>query len=384
MKTAYIFIDESGTPSLDVEKSGVMPYMVYSAVIIEETELENARLTLQKIIKNNNIQQGFIKSSNIHDYNKRVKILASLKDFEHYVIALVIDKSKIDKESGLQYKRSYIKYFQRLLSVKFLERFDEFHIVFDRTGRDDFQQSLQQYMEESGIVGRTLFSNNTFKLAEDTQEETLLQYADLYAGTINKYYCQNFDADQAKYIHDNYIRGKVTIDWFPWETITLFAAENIFCEKFNAELYNLAIETAKHYIELHENGDVEGVELIKYLLQEATINPFRVVSSQEIKQNLIKRGYEIGDPIAKISSLRSNEVVIISPQGKKGYKFPTSEQELADFYDRLRDNVIPQLKRCHIINNVLQEKSIGKFGILKHKEYEKLNKLCEIVSRETI
>ena len=56
-------------------------------------------------------------------------------------------------------------------------------------------------------------------------------------------------------------------------------------------------------------------------------------------------------------------------QGKKGYKFPTSEKELADFYDRLRDNVIPQLKRCRILNNVLQEKSIGKYGVLKHEEY---------------
>lgn len=29
---AYIYIDESGTPSLEIDKSGVLPYMVYSAV----------------------------------------------------------------------------------------------------------------------------------------------------------------------------------------------------------------------------------------------------------------------------------------------------------------------------------------------------------------
>ena len=75
-------------------------------------------------------------------------------------------------------------------------------------------------------------------------------------------------------------------------------------------------------------------------------------------------------------------MVIISPQGKKGYKFPTSEKELADFYDRLRDNVIPQLRRCQTINNVLQEKSIGKYGILKHEEYKLLNNLCEVIGIE--
>lgn len=77
-------------------------------------------------------------------------------------------------------------------------------------------------------------------------------------------------------------------------------------------------------------------------------------------------------------------MVIISPQGKKGYKFPTSEKELADFYDRLRDNVIPQLQRCQIINNVLQEKAFGKYGILKQKEYEILSRLCDVVGNKNV
>ena len=381
MKT-YIYIDESGTPSLELEKSGVLPYMVYSAVIIKDENVDAAKNLLQMIIKNNNIQQGFIKSQNLN-YNKRVKVLTAFKGVDHHVISLVIDKSKIDKDSGLQYKTSYIKYFQRLLSKQFLQDYDEIHIVFDKLGYSDFQNSLKQYMFEHGIMGRTLFSFNTFRLAEDTREEVLLQYADVYAGTICKYYCHQYDKEQAQHIH-NIISGNVTIEWFPWESITLFAAENLFSDHFDQELYELSLDTAKRYIESHNNIDLEGVELIKYMIQESTRNPFRVISSKEIKQNLQKGGIEIGDPISKISFLRSCKVVIISPQGKKGYKFPTSEKELADFYDRLRDNVIPQLKRCRILNNVLQEKSVGKYGVLKHKEYDILNQLCEIVNKETI
>lgn len=147
-------------------------------------------------------------------------------------------------------------------------------------------------------------------------------------------------------------------------------------------MYDLSVATAKQYVEQHENGDIEGVELIKYILQESSLNPCRVISSKEIKQNLQSRGIDIGDPISKIASLRSKEVVIISPQGKKGYKFPTSEKELADFYDRLRDNVIPQLQRCQTINNILQEKSIGKYGVLQHEEYKILKRLCEVVGTE--
>ena len=36
---AYIYIDESGTPSLEIDKSGVLPYMVYSAVVFKEDNI---------------------------------------------------------------------------------------------------------------------------------------------------------------------------------------------------------------------------------------------------------------------------------------------------------------------------------------------------------
>lgn len=386
MQKVYIYIDECGTPSLELEKKGVLSYMVYCAVILEENSIIKAKNLLSQIISDNHIQQGYLKSSNISNdekgFNKRVNILTALKSLEHYVVALVIDKSKIDKESGLQYKQSYIKYFQRFLTKQFLQRYDEFHIIFDKLGRKDFQESLDMYMQKSGGIGRTLFSNNSFTLADDISEEPLLQLADFYAGTINKYFCQKYDSSQAKCIHDNYLRGKVTYEWFPSNSITLVAAENIFNDVFDKELYEIAINTAKRYIHEHEHGDVEGVELIKFLLQESTINPLRVISSKEIKQHLLKRGYEIGDPINKISELRSNEVIIISPLGKKGYKFPTSQKELSEYFDRLRVNVIPQLRRGHIIDKVLCEKSLGKYGILHHIEYDTLNKLCEIVNNE--
>ena len=383
LMNTHIFIDECGTTSLKTEKSGVMPYLVYSAVIIEDKDLALARQTLQETIKKCNIQQGYIKSQNLK-YDKRIQVLNYFKKFNHYVYCLVIDKAKIDANSGLQYKQSFIKFFQRLLSKHFQQRYDEFHITFDKLGWPEFQQSLKKYMKDHGLIDQTLFSNNSFDLADDIKEEPLLQLADVYAGTINKYYCQPCNKNEANYIRDNFLQGKITIEWFPWESVTLVAAQNLFNEEFDKNLYNISIDTANRYITRYSKDDPEGVELIKYLLQESAQKPLRVISSKEIKRTLQERGYEIGDPISKISSLRSKEVVIISPQGKKGYKFPTSEKELADFYDRLRNNVIPQLIRCRILNSVLQEKSCGNYGVLKHKEYSILNQLCEIVNKESI
>ena len=100
MQKVYIYIDECGTPSLELEKKGVLSYMVYCAVILEENSIIKAKNLLSQIILDNHIQQGYLKSSNISNdekgFNKRVNILTALKSLEHYVVALVIDKSKIE------------------------------------------------------------------------------------------------------------------------------------------------------------------------------------------------------------------------------------------------------------------------------------------------
>ena len=117
------------------------------------------------------------------------------------------------------------------------------------------------------------------------------------------------------------------------------------------------------------------------MLQEARYNPLRHMSSKELKERLKIKNIEIGDPIVKVSELRSNGVILISPIGKKGYKFPTSEKEIADFYNRLSSNIIPQLKRGYILNEVLAQRSIGKYNILKDARFDTLNTLSEIVNK---
>ena len=48
-KDKYVFIDESGTPDLNIEKDGVLPYFIYAAVVIEADEIEMAYEVLNTI-----------------------------------------------------------------------------------------------------------------------------------------------------------------------------------------------------------------------------------------------------------------------------------------------------------------------------------------------
>ena len=233
-------------------------------------------------------------------------------------------------------------------------------------------------MEQRGW-GPTLFSNNTYALSDDKTEEPLLQLADFYAGTIGKYYCGKYDEKKSNVIHDGFIKKIVSIDWFPRNIVPMFAITTEIDNNYNDTITQIAIKSAEDYLNTY-TSDTIGCELVLYILQETKRNPLRYISSKEIKTNLRARNVEIGDPIVKISELRDKGVLIISPIGKKGYKIPNNEREIAEFYNRLNGNVQPQLRRCIILNNVLFEQSGGRYNILSYSEFESLSKLCNIVT----
>lgn len=375
-----VYIDEFGTPDIDTGKEGVIPFLVYAAVVIEENCLPLAREVLDKIYQKYFSQDKYLKSSKItkNRYEKTIGILTELKELKHFVYAIVVDKKKIDNDSGLSYKTVFIKYFNNIIAQHLKSPEKDIHIVFDKTGDKAFGDSLEKYMEKHG-VNATLFSNNTFSLLDDRTEEPLLQLADFYAGVLGKYYCGDFEEKQSNVIHETFIRKIASIEWFPWNCKPLFVLDSKFDSTFNYEITKIATNSAIRYIE--ENmSDRIGCAILQYILQETKHNPLRYISSKELKSNLLAQNIDIGDPIIRISELRNKGVLIVSPIGKKGYKFPNNEQEIADFYQRLLSNVVPQLRRCLTLNGLLLEQSNGQYNVLSKQEFGLLSELCKVVN----
>lgn len=375
---AHVFVDEYGTPSLNVDIQGNTQYFAYVGIVIEEAELVKAQAIHKQII-DKYFQGTHMKSSNISNdekgHIKRINILSELSKFNHFITVLLVDKANIST-NGLSYKRSFIKFFSALFSKQFLENYEEHHICFDKTGNKEFQQSFIEYMDEKGYGQKNLFTNNSFEIKEDTKEEPLLQFADFYAGCIGKYYCGKYNIKQAQEIKNN-INPRLFINWFPVEFTNYFGAtsfhQNDFCQKIS----EIAINTANDYLE--KEKDNIGSEIVKILIQENFNSPFRLISSGEIKRKLKLKGININDPIVEIGRLRDRGVFIISPQGKKGYKFPCNEKEIAEYYDRISNNVIPQLKRGYVLHKVLTEQSGATYNILATDNFSLLNSLIDKV-----
>lgn len=378
MSIAHIFIDEYGTPSLETEIQGVTPYFIYTGVVIEEETISQARVIHKQII-DKYFGGTHIKHKNIKNddkgHVKRIKVLAEILRFNHYVTALIIDKEHLDGK-GFEYPKSFVKFFNNLFSKQFINKYSEYHLYFDKFGRPEFQASLKKYMEEKGH-GITLFSNNTFDIKDDITEEPLIQFADFYSGCLGQYYCNTKNHNQSEAVH-NIIKSRLFIEWFPEDYASYFGAASYKDERFNTEIFNIATATANKYIE--SSIDIIGCEIVHLLLQESHINPLRNISSGEIKRKISLKGIKIGDPINEIAKLRDHGVFIVSPIGKKGYKFPCNEHEIAEFFDRLSSNIIPQLKRGHILHQILIEQSFAKYNILQHSNYSILKSLIDIAN----
>jgi hypothetical protein len=108
-------------------------------------------------------------------------------------------------------------------------------------------------------------------------------------------------------------------------------------------------------------------------------DPYKPISSKEIKNKLNRKGLSISDPIVEISRLRDRGVYIVSPIGKKGYKFPCNSKEIAEFFDRISLNVIPQLKRAYILHKILVGQSYGEHNIFKDDNYKLLESLIDVI-----
>lgn len=381
-KVAYIFIDESGDTGLDFSKAGTQEFMTYAAVVISEEHISSFRVKLveiqSKFFQGHPIKAKQLKNDSVGN-KKRLGVLKALSTIPHYVCALVIDKPRL-KSEGFSHKDVYIKYFQRFLGTDFHKMYEEYHIVFDKTGGIPFQDSLQQYISNHGI-GRNLFSDNTYELKDDVNEEQLLQLADLYANTIQRVYSGKLDGQLCNQFTD--IIPGLNIEWFPEDIICYSAARAIKGCSFDKDIAEIAIKTAQKFKDtyLNDPDEKQYIPIIDILLQEFSKAPMRSVSSGEVNSKLQAIGHNQTNILNAVRHLRDKGVFIISPLTKKGFKFPCNEKEVADFFDRISVNVIPQLRRGYELNDLLTSQSMGKYNILKEDTFELLKSLMEISKR---
>ena len=373
-KSKFIFVDESGDPDIDLSKSGTSDYFVLSAVIVDSDVLDIEQKKAIQII-DKYFPKGQIKSSKIGgNVNRRKKILDEVSNLEFTHYTQVIDKSLIYSDSGLRFRKSFIKFINRILYKNLFESFSDINIIADQYGRSDFMLGFQDYLLR--LIPQRLFERSSFEFA-NSENYPFIQIADLVAGTINRCYSELDPMNVLNTINKN----TIIIDEWPPRLPKPPGYENLpDIEKFNYLVRHRAVQQADSFIEKLSKTEDEyeqaQIAAVRYLLFHfRSSDPEEYIVTENLQKYLRNLGFDFSIRTIRqkvIASLRDQSVFIAS--NRFGIKLPYSVSDLKDFVNKVSSQVVPYLKRLEICRKYFILATEGELDIVNPEEYPALAK----------
>ena len=124
--------------------------------------------------------------------------------------------------------------------------------------------------------------------------------------------------------------------------------------------------------------------VLNYLLFRFKYNRYRkYIPTKELINALISNGYSVkSEQVFRnkiIGNLRDQGVIISS--SSKGYKLPSSEREISDYYQHVNSVVVPMIQRLKICNDLLKSSSEDHIDYIEKTEYKALKCFLEAYSK---
>jgi Protein of unknown function (DUF3800) len=379
-ENVLLFLDEFGNTHIDLSKAGTFSHFVYTAIAFKHSDLSEFKNVRDRISKKF-FHGSIIKSSNItndeNGFKKRIEVLKELKKSNFIVYTLIVDKSKLASE-GLKYKKTFYKFFQRIFIEKFAHNYLSFQIFADKVGGSEFQRELFDYINKKAINRDLFHQDRQYNLADDKVEQPLVQLADFLCGCVGKIYCISHQYSQFEVLFE-LLSDRLFVEFFPnnFETYNTNTLSNI--DEKEVLITQIAVQGIIDFINLPNPKYPECIEIAKYLLLVFKTNPTKLVSTKELISVCKNRfGYYNQDHLRQnIAYMRDNGLLIVSPQGKYGYKIPNTKTDIINFYHRYLSSIKPMLRRIKKSNNLIASKTINEVNILN--ETSDISVLSELI-----
>lgn len=390
MERIYAFVDESGNHDLETSKSGSSDFFIVCSVLVSESDLVSA-YERAEALRVRHFQTGEIKSSNVKskDSDRRVRILADLAELPLKLYFTVVDKSRVYRDGGLRFKKSFIKHVNGLLYERLFRNCESLQMTVDEHGGIEFRESLKSYVQARYV--NDLFGDDQAFQTMSSKGNVLIQVADFFAGSVAQIYEKK--ASEALVKAYKRILSDLTLGLMEWppKYQSLLPPPVSESDYADYRVHQEALRQADLFIEKagkHPDED-ERLQLciLDYLRFQSEFVTQDYVSTGEIKQHLADRGF--GDLSVQmirsngIAKLRDSDVIITSTV--KGYKIPQSRADINDFLGLASGLIVPLLERIKRARDVYRLSSNGDYDVLKAAnlpELEKLLSTLEAFGRE--
>lgn len=384
------FVDEYGDANLDTDLDGVSTHFIVSAVIVDQSRLNDAR-KLAEQVRDKYAAGGELKSKNISkDDDKRLNILQAFESIPVHFYSIVIDKRAIDKNSGLIYKQPFLKFLNGQLHDKLFKTYPNLKVVSDRHGHPEFMDGFKKYVDRKHIPD--LFLHAEFDFA-DSRAEVFIQMADIVAGTLARVYDVKKLSDSGQSFIKTMDAQTLGIEeWPPKYGFRMKSAsdkeEATVCD---ATIRETAVNLAAHFVCENPVSNDEAVQLqvetLKYLLYMFQfVNPSHYVATKRLLE--IMSDYK-KTPITEhyfrtnvIAPLRDASILLAS--APNGYKLPEGAADLLRTVNQF-DNIIgPMISRLAKLRNQVKMATTNQVDILEGPEYEKLRHMVSCATQHPL
>jgi Protein of unknown function (DUF3800) len=372
------YIDESGNHDLQTEKEGASRYFLVLAIVVEAHQV--AWLTAQvEAIRARFFGAGEMKSSRVKD-ERRVEILDALGPLPLRFYAVAVDKSRVDKDSGLAYKTSFIKFANGRLYGALFQHLQELTIYADGHGGESFIESFRAYLQTNHVPD--LFTRPQVEIV-DSRDSVLVQLADFLVGTAAKLYEGKAHGEFRK-VFLEFLRAKrIRIDEWP-PRYEVPSAGGSGSHELDAHVARISLTAAARFLAHYEDsGDPElqaQHALLSYLLFHASYSTEeRFIPTAELVEHLHTAGFreleKHGVRTNLVARLRDRDVIIAS--SSRGYKIPTTYADMLAFADLVEGMALPLMHRLKRANDAIALGSAGKADVLSEEKFRRLRKILD-------
>lgn len=385
MERLHVFVDEFGDPHLDISKPGVSATYIVAALCVRDRALQKVQADAESIRKRL-FQSGEMKSSLIGDRDgRRLHVLRELGKLDTFVVAFCARKSEIDTDTGLAFKKSFIKFFASSLYDRITRCGDDLQIIMDEHGNEHFQAELKSYLEKKH--GHDLFSSARFQF-DDSRRSVLLQMADVYAGSLARIHDEKKVSDRVNELSSE-LRNKVSITLWPQGREESVLPVEECCDEDDERIRRYCVKRAEAYLERAGRTQDDRDEMARVIFLDALLAHHTIGSEGDfLSTSLLKReiSARIGEPIsdhkfrsAVVAKLRDADVVISSCS--KGYRLPSTAKDVRDFAAFSNSLVPPMVQRLDRARKGIREATLGRVDILGSAELNQLRDIVESLQR---
>lgn len=373
------YIDESGSFGYSFDRPNTSEYFVICSVIAEQCHVMGISDEIEAI-RQTEFGGKELKSSSVGgDIAKRFRILQGLLALPFSVMVVVIDKKRLYRNRGLDYKSSFIKYTNSMLHLALKKRYKSLEIVSDEYGSPEFMTGFQKYVRNKG----SLFSPYEFRF-EKSSQCNLLQLADFVCGTIAMGYKHDTPAKYEAFL--NHLREKIIYrQVFPREFSDYLVDGNYWNDTYDQQISKWCIRLATLYVEERDTSleplEVDRSVVVERLLFQLDVYPEAYINTDELKRLLQRRtgrSYSTQEFRSDIiGSLRDAGVVISS--STKGYKIPLNLNEVYSYGDKTMQVVYPMLERLRKCRQSILLATENQLDIMDIPEYQEIKAYFDFV-----